>query len=101
MSAPRIRAFWDDRVPSTTLLLAPHGSTPNRSSPPLPGVGPATVPPSPALLLPVQLEYDAPMRPDPPSHRHIALHLSVGADRDGAAVRGPLEVPHGVATGRP
>src|SRR5205823_14059681 len=55
-----------------------------------------------ARLLPVQLEYDAPMRPDRPSHRDIALHLSVGAARAGGAVRAPPshQVAHGVATGR-
>src|SRR6266700_4596040 len=59
---------------------------------------PATVPPSPALLLPVELEYDAPIRPDRPSHRDIALHLSVGADRERGAVRAPPshQLPHGV-----
>src|SRR5438067_12129771 len=64
---------------------------------------PATVPPSPALLLPVQLEYDAPIRPDRPPHRDIALHLSVGADREGGAVRAPPahQVARGVATGGP
>src|SRR5256884_6077811 len=61
--------------------------------PPPPRSRPGTVPPSPALLLPVQLEDDAPLRPDRPSHRGIALHLSVDADHAGAAGRAPSPPP--------